>query len=79
MTSDPVFRPVSGIVLPCLAGIPAFMRPPHVAPGHDRRAEVDVGRVPCNSNTPSRLRRHRLPRPSIRVEWLPVMARTRPA
>ena len=37
------FAPVSGMDLPRFAGIPTFMRLPHVAPGDPRIEEVDVG------------------------------------
>ncbi|WP_238365688.1 agmatinase [Mesobacterium pallidum] len=54
--SDPFFHPVSGFELPRFAGIPTFMRLPHVPPGHDRWAEVDVGLVgvPWDSGTTNR-------------------------
>ncbi|PZX15996.1 guanidinopropionase [Palleronia aestuarii] len=42
MRSDPFFHPVSGAVLPRFAGVPSFMRLPHLAPDHPRRAEVEV-------------------------------------
>lgn len=43
MTTDPFFRPVSGMDLPRFAGVPSFMRLPLVGPGHPRRDEVQVG------------------------------------
>ena len=42
--SDSFFQPVSGFELPRFAGIPTFMRLPHVPPGHPRRAEVERAR-----------------------------------
>ena len=56
MTSDPFFHPVSGFDLPRFAGIPTFMRLPHVAPDHPRFGEVEsalVG-VPWDSGTTNR-------------------------
>ncbi|TFL18272.1 agmatinase [Jannaschia formosa] len=41
--SDPFFQPVSGMTLARYAGVPTFMRLPHLPEGHPRRAEVDVG------------------------------------
>ncbi|MBF9036364.1 agmatinase [Rhodobacterales bacterium HKCCE2091] len=37
------YIPVSGAVLPRYAGVPTFMRLPHVPEGDPRRAEVDIG------------------------------------
>ncbi|MDA7423668.1 agmatinase [Thalassococcus lentus] len=56
MSSDPFFHPVSGFDLPRFAGVPTFMRLPHVAPGHDRFEEVDIGviGVPWDSGTTNR-------------------------
>ncbi|MCH2093949.1 MAG: agmatinase [Rhodobacteraceae bacterium] len=56
MTSDPFFHPVSGMDLPRFAGVPSFMRLPHVAPSHARFAEVQLGivGVPWDSGTTNR-------------------------
>ena len=56
MTSDPFFHPVSGFDLPRFAGVPTFMRLPHVAPDHPRFSDVDVGLVgvPWDSGTTNR-------------------------
>ena len=56
MTSDPFFRPISGFELPRFAGVPTFMRLPHVAPGHARFEEVEIGLVgvPWDSGTTNR-------------------------
>jgi guanidinopropionase len=43
--SDPFFTPVSGMELPRFAGVPTFMRLPHVPEGHPRFSEVEVGVV----------------------------------
>ncbi len=42
---DPFFIPVSGMELPRFAGVPTFMRLPHLPEGHPRFAEVEVGLV----------------------------------
>lgn len=54
--SDPFFTPVSGFDLPRFAGIPTFMRLPHVPPGHPRFGEVEIGLVgtPWDSGTTNR-------------------------
>jgi len=54
--SDPYFHPVSGFDLPRFAGVPTFMRLPHVPPGHHRFAEVRIGLigVPWDSGTTNR-------------------------
>lgn len=54
--SDAFFHPVSGFDLPRFAGIPTFMRLPHVPPGHARFGEVDIGLVgvPWDSGTTNR-------------------------
>lgn len=54
--SDPFFHPVSGFDLPRFAGIPTFMRLPHVAPEDPRRSEVRIGLVgiPWDSGTTNR-------------------------
>ncbi len=56
MTSDPFFHPVSGFDLPRFAGIPTFMRLPHLAPEHPRFGELDVALVgvPWDSGTTNR-------------------------
>ncbi|MCT4554860.1 MAG: agmatinase [Pelagimonas sp.] len=56
MASDPFFHPVSGFDLPRFAGVPTFMRLPHVALDHARFAEVQVGLigVPWDSGTTNR-------------------------
>jgi guanidinopropionase len=56
MTSDPFFHPVSGFELPRFAGVPSFMRLPHLAPDHPRRAEVEIGLVgvPWDAGTTNR-------------------------
>lgn len=54
--SDPFFHPVSGFDLPRFAGVPSFMRLPHVAPDHPRRPDVELGivGVPWDSGTTNR-------------------------
>jgi len=54
--ADPFFTPVSGFDLPRFAGVPTFMRLPHVPLDHPRLAEVDVGLigVPWDSGTTNR-------------------------
>ncbi|MDJ0822771.1 MAG: agmatinase [Paracoccaceae bacterium] len=56
MPSDPFFHPVSGFDLPRFAGVPSFMRLPHVPPGHPRFNEVEIGLVgvPWDSGTTNR-------------------------
>ncbi len=50
------FHPVSGFDLPRFAGVPTFMRLPHVPPGHERFDEVDIGLIgiPWDSGTTNR-------------------------
>ena len=50
------FTPVSGMDLPRFAGIPTFMRLPHVPITSDRLSEVDVGLlgIPWDSGTTNR-------------------------
>ena len=50
------FTPVSGMDLPRFAGIPTFMRLPHVSITSDRLSEVDVGLlgIPWDSGTTNR-------------------------
>lgn len=54
--TEPFFTPVSGFDLPRFAGVPTFMRLPHVPPGHPRFGEVDIGLVgtPWDSGTTNR-------------------------
>jgi guanidinopropionase len=54
--SDPFFQPVSGFDLPRFAGVPTFMRLPHVPPEHEKFAHVDIGLigVPWDSGTTNR-------------------------
>jgi guanidinopropionase len=54
--SDPFFHPVSGFDLPRFAGVPTFMRLPHVDPDNSRFGDVDVGiiGVPWDSGTTNR-------------------------
>jgi len=54
--TDDFFQPVSGITLARYAGVPTFMRLPHLPPGHPRRAEVDVGLIgmPWDGGTSNR-------------------------
>ena len=54
--SDSFFQPVSGMDLPRFAGVPTFMRLPHVGFDHARIADVDIGiiGVPWDSGTTNR-------------------------
>ena len=54
--SDPFFKPVSGFDLPRFAGVPTFMRLPHVSLGSPKIKDVDVGiiGVPWDSGTTNR-------------------------
>ena len=54
--SDPFFQPVSGFDLPRFAGVPTFMRLPHVAPGMPRFQDVEIGLVgaPWDAGTTNR-------------------------
>ncbi|MHA6347453.1 agmatinase [Roseivivax sp. CAU 1761] len=54
--SDDFFRPVSGFELPRFAGVPTFLRLPHVPPGHARFDEVEIGLVgvPWDAGTTNR-------------------------
>ena len=56
MTSDPFFHPVSGFDLPRFAGVPTFMRLPHVGLDHPRLKDVDIGLIgtPWDSGTTNR-------------------------
>ncbi len=54
--TDTFFHPVSGFDLPRFAGIPTFMRLPHVDLDHARLGDVDIGLigVPWDSGTTNR-------------------------
>ena len=54
--SDPFFKPVSGFDLPRFAGVPTFMRLPHVSLETPKIKNVDVGiiGVPWDSGTTNR-------------------------
>ena len=54
--SDPFFQPVSGFEVPRFAGVPTFMRLPHVPPGHERFGDVQIGiiGVPWDGGTTNR-------------------------
>ena len=54
--SDPFFTPVSGFDLPRFAGVPTFMRLPHVPLDHPRIGEVEIGLVgaPWDGGTTNR-------------------------
>ena len=54
--SDPFFKPVSGFDLPRFAGVPTFMRLPHVSLESPKIKDVDVGiiGVPWDSGTTNR-------------------------
>ena len=54
--TDTFFHPISGFELPRFAGIPTFMRLPHMTPEHPRYSEVQVGiiGVPWDSGTTNR-------------------------
>jgi len=54
--SDDFFRPVSGFDLPRFAGVPTFMRLPHVPLDHPRIGEVEIGLVgaPWDGGTTNR-------------------------
>ncbi|OYX41841.1 MAG: agmatinase [Rhodobacterales bacterium 32-67-9] len=41
--ADAFFQPISGMELPRFAGIPTFMRLPHVPEGHPRERDVQIG------------------------------------
>mgnify|MGYP000899102872 FL=1 len=43
--TDAFFQPISGMDLPRFAGIPTFMRLPHVPAGHPREGDVQIGLV----------------------------------
>lgn len=54
--TDSFFRPVSGLDLPRFAGVPTFMRLPHVAFGDKRISDVDIGLIgmPWDGGTTNR-------------------------
>lgn len=54
--SDPFFQPISGFDLPRFAGVPTFMRLPHVTLRDARVKDVDIGviGVPWDSGTTNR-------------------------
>jgi len=54
--SDPFFKPVSGFDLPRFAGVPTFMRLPHMALDAPKIKDVDIGiiGVPWDSGTTNR-------------------------
>ena len=54
--SDPFFKPVSGFDLPRFAGVPTFMRLPHVSLETPKIKDVDLGiiGVPWDSGTTNR-------------------------
>lgn len=54
--SDSFFHPVSGFDLPRFAGVPTFMRLPHVGLDHPRLKEVDIGLIgtPWDGGTTNR-------------------------
>ena len=54
--SKSFFEPVSGFDLPRFAGVPTFMRLPHVPPGNERFKEVELGLigVPWDAGTTNR-------------------------
>ena len=54
--SDPFFKPVSGFDLPRFAGVPTFMRLPHVSLDTPKISDVDIGiiGVPWDSGTTNR-------------------------
>jgi len=56
MTDEVDFKPLSGMVLPRFAGIPTFMRLPHVDPGDALMEKVDIGLigVPWDGGTTNR-------------------------
>ncbi|MCT4611030.1 MAG: agmatinase [Pelagimonas sp.] len=54
--SNRFFQPISGFDLPRFAGVPTFMRLPHVHPEHPKFSEVEIGLigVPWDSGTTNR-------------------------
>lgn len=53
---DPFFQPVSAMELARFAGVPTFMRLPHLTPGHERYNDVELGLigVPWDGGTTNR-------------------------
>ena len=56
MAKKSFFEPISGFELPRFAGMPTFMRLPHVGLGHDKITEVDIGIIgaPWDAGTTNR-------------------------
>jgi guanidinopropionase len=56
MSRDAFFKPVSGFDLPRFAGVPTFMRLPHVPFDHPRFGEVEIGLIgaPWDGGTTNR-------------------------
>ena len=56
MEKKSFFEPISGFELPRFAGMPTFMRLPHVGLGHDKITEVDIGIIgaPWDAGTTNR-------------------------
>lgn len=56
MSPDPFFQPVSGMVLPRFAGVPSFMRLPHVRLDDPRLKDVEIGLIgaPWDTGTTNR-------------------------
>ena len=56
MGKNSFFEPISGFELPRFAGMPTFMRLPHVGLGHDKITEVDIGIIgaPWDAGTTNR-------------------------
>ena len=54
--SDAFFHPISGQELPRFAGVPSFMRLPHLVPEDTRRAQVEIGLIgiPWDAGTTNR-------------------------
>lgn len=54
--TDTSFQPVSGFDLPRFAGVPTFMRLPHIAVDQDMLSQVDIGLIgaPWDSGTTNR-------------------------
>ena len=54
--SDSFFKPISGFDLPRFAGVPTFMRLPHVSLDEARIQDVEIGiiGVPWDSGTTNR-------------------------
>ncbi|MFK7892329.1 MAG: agmatinase [Granulosicoccus sp.] len=64
MSSDIDFTPVSGFDLPRFAGVPTFMRLPHLPLEHSRISDVDIGLIgiPWDSGTTNRAGARHAPR-----------------